>query len=329
MRVLTLLPLLFLVACSQEAEEAPAVPAESADPVVVYATYEDRDALPTFLAAFSEDTGIPVTVRHGEVETIVQDVLESRVTPYADVVLLPSVNDAWLLAEEGALRPIPGEYDSIPDSLKDPDGFWIAVSVNDPVVVSRKFADEQPYTQGVLELAEPQYNGRVCLSSSTLRTNQNLIAAMIQSLGQREAELTARGWVANSGGAIQPSENEMMDAMVAGRCDIGWSSIAAISRFMEANPESAQMLEIGAKSLTPFAFDIEAVGINRHAENTEGAAQLIDWMANAETLERFSEAMATGLPPTNYAQFPLQISASRLASLNEDAVKLAERARYR
>jgi hypothetical protein len=69
-------------------------------PVVVYAAYQDKTYLPDLFREFTRATGNLVIVRNGTVPGIVDDVLQDRVVPPADVLLTPSVSGVWRAAEE-------------------------------------------------------------------------------------------------------------------------------------------------------------------------------------------------------------------------------------
>src|SRR5210317_723766 len=119
---------LTLTACERPTNE-PAAPESRPEPVVVYASYEDENYLPSLFAAFTRETGIPVTVRHRPEQQIVDEVIEKRGSPPADVLLTRSVHGIWRAADEGALRPLQSETVSgfAPGWLRDPDGYWTAI----------------------------------------------------------------------------------------------------------------------------------------------------------------------------------------------------------
>jgi len=123
--------ILVLCACEKPAV-APVEPESRPEPVVVYASYADEDYLPALFAAFTRQTGIPVTVRHREERQNVSEVIEKRGSPVADVLLTSSVHGIWLAADEGALLPLQSEEipDVVPDWLRDPDGYWTATAVS-------------------------------------------------------------------------------------------------------------------------------------------------------------------------------------------------------
>ena len=130
-----LLGALALCACERPAPETAGETAQP-EPVVVYASYEDQEYLPSLFAEFTRESGIPVSVRHRPERQIVSEVIEKRGSPPADVLLTRSVHGIWRAADEGALRPLLSETVSglVPGWLRDPDGYWIATGF-DPIEV--------------------------------------------------------------------------------------------------------------------------------------------------------------------------------------------------
>lgn len=305
-----------LVACTpQPANEK----ARVAEPIVVYAAYEDKTYLPQLFSEFSRETGNIVTVRNGTVPGIVDDVLQNRVSPPADVLLTPTVVGVWRAAEEGELRPIysPSMNDNVPVALRDPDNFWVAVSVRHANILydADQFAaaDVASYEQ----LAEAGFRGKLCLSSSALSVNRSVIAVMMRKLGARDTELAVRSWVANL--ALPPfeAEEELLGALESGACAVG---------ILSSNVAQAADSKLTAAVLHDLYSAAEAIGITRHARNPEGAAALVDWLLQESVQARHAVARSA-LPVTDSVEIghPLIV----VASGDEEARRLAERARYR
>ena len=307
--VLLLLPMLaILAACSSE--QVPQRDPE-APPVVVYSAYEDTSYLPALFKAFTDETGIPVVVRHRSDEANLADMTAKSGTQPADVLMTKSVWSIWSAADEGLLRPLPTEAAAlgIADGLRDPDGLWVALTVRE---VGIQVADGVDMPPGFLELADPAYEGAVCLSTSAIHQNRVLIAHLIRNFGARETELAVRGWIRNL--ALPPFESEdaMQKAFGEGRCGIA-------VRVGPNNP---------AFQSSASLMDIEALGIGRHARSPDDAATLIDWMLSDAFLSRHSN-IANGLPASADAFRQLEdFNMAAIGFLYEDAAKLAERARW-
>jgi iron(III) transport system substrate-binding protein len=324
-----LLASLALCACEQPAPESRA-PATRQEPVVVYASHEDENYLPSLFAGFTRETGIPVTVRHRPEQQIVSEVIEKRGSPPADVLLTRSVHGTWRAADEGALRPLQSETisDLVPVSLRDPDGYWTAIGFSAVDVVCGTGSDGDCQAVAAYEdLANPEFKGRLCLSSSSLATNRTLIAGLIDDHGVRPAELIVRGWIANL--ALPPYETEesLLQAVAAGTCAVAVASGRALHEL--GGPAAAAVWP------QPGYIDVTAAGIGRHARSPDAARRLVEWLVDRDA--QSAQYAATGLRPVNPAvtahpfEFPAPAAPRHVgtAGLYEsDAARLAERARW-
>jgi iron(III) transport system substrate-binding protein len=327
-----LLLAVLLAGCSAD-EPAVQLPA---DPVVVYASYADKTYLPARLSRFTRETGVAVIVRHAGREAIVDDLIADEIKPPADVIITRSVRGVTRAADEGALRPIPQQTipDSIRGSLRDADGFWVALAYRVPVIVYDTRVGDLPVPASLEALAGEHYRGRLCLSSADNLVNRTVIATLINERGVRPAELLVRGWVANLVTTDLDDEAELLQAIESGRCAVGIASSTAFLHATQGNADSttAAVMPAGA------GIDVEAAGIGRHARNPEGAAALVAWLLGDEFQREHSAATlqspasdavrdrAAGLVP--FDRTAISAGATDIAWADEDAVRLAERARF-
>lgn len=324
-----LLVVLALCACDGPAMDTARETARP-EPVVVDASWEDENYLPSLFAEFTRDTGIPVTVRHRPEDQIVSDVIEKRGAPPADLLLTRSVQGAWRAADEGALRPLQSEQvtGTVPGWLRDPDDYWTAIGFSPARVVCS--VDRQGDCDAVdayEDLGKAEFRGRLCLSASSLAVNRTLIAGLIAAHGVRPAELIVRGWVANLALPPHDSEAVLLQAVEAGSCGLGVVSGVEIQAF--GSPT------IAATWPQPGYFDVMAVGINRHARSPDAARRLAAWLVGNQA--QAAQFAAIGLWPVNptVATDALGSPApeggrnAAVFGLHEaEAVRLAERARW-
>jgi iron(III) transport system substrate-binding protein len=309
---------LLLGACSDE-RPPPAAPAE---PVVVYTSHADRNYLPQLFEAYTEATGVAVIVRHAEPDAIVDDLIENAITPPADVLLTPTIRGAFRAAEEGALRPLFSETieGRVAAPLRDPDGFWVALTYRDPVIAFDTDRFDAADVATVDALADPRFRDQLCLSSSSLSTNRTVIAGLIDKLGVREAEVVVRGWVANLARPVFATEDALWLATANGDCGVSLLSKLG-AKWVENSPIAESWL---VTPQLPYS-DVEAVGIGRHARNPEGARALIEWLLGDAVLQR--HAASTAAQPAT-AGYPGDRNVGFAAARDEEARLLAERARY-
>jgi iron(III) transport system substrate-binding protein len=303
--------ILLVVACSRDAPP----PEPPREPVVVYAAYEDKAYLPRLFEAYTDATGVAVIVRQGLPGSIVDDVIANEISPPADVLMTPSVLGVYRAAEEGALRPMASAVvdERVPPGLRDPDAFWTALTYRLAALAYRDEALGDPGPLDPASLADPSYRGQLCLSTSDDSINRLLIASLIRRLGAREAEIAVRGWVANLARPVFATGAELREALRDGTCGIG---IIA-----DGGAEAG----LRVRHLVPAVADVEAIGIARHARNPEGALGLVEWLLGTDVQER--HAAVVGARPA------IELdegggNAGDLAWLEQDAARLAERARY-
>jgi len=271
------------------------------EPVVVYAHGEETSGLTERLAAFSDDSGIPVTVKYGDSAALTNDVINNQGSPPADVLLTASVGDIWRAADQGALRPIrPAALDGVPEFAKDPDGYWVAFDTYLAAIGMAKNVLSGP--RDYASLANPEFRGQVCLSSPATPISRAVIADLIAERGAKEAETVVRGWVRNL--ALPPfqTEEKLIDALRAGDCGLGIFSSAY---------KSEGIKRYGPR---PSSYNIEGLGVARHARYPESAHLLVGWLVKQETNPMHDR---TGR------------NIGVVGLLDEDARLLAERAGYR
>jgi len=254
-----LLAALLLVACGGAKE--PQGPS-----IVVFASENDPAGLPTLLAEFTDDTGIPVVIEWGSSADNADRLTKKSGRP-ADVLITDNAVDIWRASEEGALRPITSdELTVVASHLRDPDKFWAALH-HRFIAIAISPAAEIQTAGGYDDLGAASYNGKLCLSSIENSVNRALIAMLIEDHGLKAAERLVRSWMMNLPLPTFDTEEQLADALESGACHYGIISTSVLSK--------GSMKMVGP---VPLYADISAIGVGRHAAQPERAQQLVDWL---------------------------------------------------
>jgi len=306
------------------------------EPVVVYAAFEDDANLRELFETYTEETGALVIVRRGEPVSIVNDLIENRISPPADVLMTQSVTGVWRAAEEGALRPLYSESvgEQSPAWSHDPDDLWFGTGFRTAVIVGDTDAIAEAELADFAALAEQRFAGQLCLSSSANEVNRTVVAMMIESMDVRPAELVVRGWMQNLAKPVVQTEAQVIAAIRAGDCRFGIVSGTAFAVAMANDPQAKISVVTPA---TTFAA-IDGIGVARHAHNPDGAAKLVEWLFSIDVQEKMALQNLT-YPANSSAAHddtldpagPESVSPKNvgLVAWHEvAATKLAERARY-
>jgi len=324
-----------LAACNQA--PATAATAVRSEPVVVYAAFEDDTYLQDLFAEYSEESGVLVIVRRGESAGIVDDLIENKISPPADLLVTQSVTDIWRAAEEGALRALYSDFVRERSSAwsRDPDDLWFGLSYRTAVIVHNTAGLAGEGVPDFAALAEPRFANALCLSSSANAVNRTVIAMLIETMGVRPAEIAVRGWIGNLALPVFDTEAQLIAAIDAGSCRFGIASSTAFAAAMRADPRP------GISVLPPDTTyaNIDGIGVARHARNPDGAVALVEWLfsTDAQSAHAKQSLMYPANTSAKYANTldaagPENVSSKNVGLVawhEEAAAKLAERARYR
>ncbi|OWY58874.1 hypothetical protein B7486_77620, partial [cyanobacterium TDX16] len=126
--------------------------------------------------------------------------------------------------------------ENVPAGLHDPDGAWWAITTRLRVpVVSTERVDEGSVTS-YEDLADPAFEGRVCLRTSNNEYNQSFVADLIAKRGEDGARELLESWMANDP-EIMNSDGEILGAMAGGDCDVALVNHYYLARSLEEDPD--------------------------------------------------------------------------------------------
>lgn len=238
--------------------------------IVVYADEAAREErIEEMFAEFTAETGVLVTPKFGASAELTDAIIAKQDSPRADVLLTAGAADIWRAADNGALRPLDdATLQIVRPALRDPDRYWVAATAHVPfIIVSASAAPIRLDTPD--DLGRQEFEGRLCLSTSSLPGNRALLAALIESNDNRTAERMIRRWVRNL--AVPPLETEaqLVDAVRSGKCQLGVTT-------MSGRIESLSQPWPGAG---PRSLHIDGVGVARHASDADAAQRFVAWIA--------------------------------------------------
>ena len=156
----------------------------------------------------------------------------------ADIYMTVDAGNLAIAAEQGLFASLdsPVLDAAVPSELRDPDGFWYALSARARTIVystERLSTDEIPTTYE--ELAELQWKDRVCMRNSSNAYTQSLVASMIGNLGYNSALELVTGWADNS--HIMSNDVILLNSIRDGRCDVGISNHYYLARKLAEDPD--------------------------------------------------------------------------------------------
>jgi iron(III) transport system substrate-binding protein len=311
-----------------------------AAPVVVYSSRQEHLIKPLF-DRFTAETGIEVQFQTGEEGPLIARLAAEGANTYADILYTVDAGNLWSAASRGLLAPLHSEIleSHIPAHLRDPEGRWFGLSVRARTIVYAKDRVDPATLSSYEALAEPQWQGRLCLRTSKKVYNMSLVATLIERLGLEQAEALVQGWVANLAAPVFSSDTLVIQAIAAGQCDVGLVNTYYLGQELQKQADYPVGLFWANQGSSGVHVNVSGAGITTHARNPAGAQRLLEWLAGAEAQYLFSElnlefpadpaiapvALVQGWGP--FRQDTLNVEAA--GRLQAEAVKLMDRAGYR
>lgn len=305
-----------------------------------------EDLIKPIFERYTRETGTQVRYITDKEGPLLQRLHAEGASSPADILLTVDAGNLWQATQMNVLQAIDSKIlqANIPAALRDPGNQWFGLSIRARTIVYHTGRVKPAQLSSYEALSTPAWKGRVCLRTSKKVYNQSLVAMMLAELGEQRTEEVVRGWVSNLAAAPFASDNEVMDAIVAGRCDVGLVNTYYYGRMVRDKPELPLKLfwpnqSLAKGQLGGVHVNVSGAGVTAHAPHREAAVKFLEWLSARE-----AQALFAGMNleyPVNPAVQPDAITANwgrfrqdgiNLAEAGKrqaDAVRLMDRARYR
>jgi iron(III) transport system substrate-binding protein len=260
----------------------------SAD-IVVYngrSQYGDEQAF----KAFEKQTGLKVELRGGTAPELFERLRREGAETPADLLVTTDLANLWRAKEAGVLEPVdtPALRSQVADGLHDADGAWWGIStrIRTPMRSTQRVPADA--VTSYEDLGDPRFKGKLCLRTSNNEYNQSFVADRIAKHGEAETEELLRSWMANQP-RVLGSDVDVLDAINAGRCDVGLTNHYYLGRKLKDRPDfpvaPAWPDQDGAGAHT----NLSGVGLVKGSEHRAAAVRLMEFLTAREAQEAIVE----------------------------------------
>ncbi len=322
-----------------------ATPAMAEEVNIYSARHYDSDQ--ALYDAFTEKTGIEVNVLEGDSDQLIQRILlEGQIGP-ADILMTVDAGRLWRAEQEGIFQSVESEVltERLPDAMRHPEGKWFGFSQR----VRAIFYNPETVEPGALtsyeDLADPRFEGRICIRSSNNIYNQSLLASLIAHHGVEEAEAWAQGVVDNFARQPEGGDTDQILAVASGECDVAVANHYYYVRLLKSdNPadrEAAEKVEILFPNQDGRGahVNISGAGVVAGAPNPENAVRFLEFLASDEAQTIFAsgnhefpvvDGVEVGEVLTSWGDFRKDtLNVSELGENNPEAVRIFDRVGWR
>ncbi|PID66683.1 MAG: iron ABC transporter substrate-binding protein [Gammaproteobacteria bacterium] len=271
-----------------------AVGMASAD-VNVYSYRQEFLVKPIF-DQFTQETGIKVNtifLKKGLAERVKR---EGKDSP-ADVIMTVDISRLQELVNEDIVQPISSETieKNIPAKFRGDK--WLALTTRARAVYSSKdrvgkLGDDFDY----LDLAKPEWKGKICTRSGKHPYNLSLIAAMIANHGKEKAKTWLQSVKDNLARKPQGNDRKQVKAIKEGICDVSLGNSYYFGKMItnEKHPEQKEWaasvyINFPNQNTTGTHMNVSGVALAKFAPNKAEAMQLVDFLTGDKAQAMYAE----------------------------------------
>ncbi len=286
--VTTLVALLAVAGCSSD-DDGPSI--------VIYNAQHEQ-LIEELAPVFTEETGIEVELRNGkDLELSAQLVAEGDASK-ADVFLTENSPAMSQVERAGLFAELPSDIVSpIPAQFRPTSGLWTGFVARSTVLVyNTDLVDESELPASILDLAEPEWAGRISFSP-TGADFQAIVAGVLALEGEDATRAWLEGIKAN--GTVYDGNNVVLESVNSGESEVG---IIYHYYWYRDQEESGEVSDNSAlhffRNQDPGAFvSVSGAGILASSDNKTDAEKFIDYLT--------SEAGQQGLADSYALEYPL------------------------
>lgn len=320
--------------------------ADDAEDITVYSARKEELIKP-LLDQFSEQSGVEVnliTGNYGDLQKRLE--VEGSATP-ADVYITVDAGRLQMAKAAGLFQPIESEFisENVPAENFDVDRQWVSLSERArPVYLAKEGSVKPEDIKTYADLADPKFEGKLCIRSSANIYNQSLMASILHHEGEAAAQAWAEGIVNNMARKPTGGDTDQILAVAAGQCDIAVANHYYYARLLNSdNPDDvAEAKKVilhwvnQGEDQRGNHINVSGAGITKASDNPEQALALIEFLLSPDAQTWYAETnneypvMEEGELSEELqrlGEFKAdELNLSILGELNAEAVRIMDRA---
>ena len=279
-----------------------------ADEVNIY-SHRQPELIQPLMDAFSAETGIAVNIAFVDKGMAERLTAEGDRSP-ADLVLTVDIGRLIELVKADVIQPVDDKVltANIPAEYRDPDNQWFGLTTRARVVYASKARVKPGEITTYEDLADPKWQGRICMRSGLSDYNVALTAAYLLHHGADETTAWLTGLKANLAHRPTGADRDQVKSIWAGECDIAVGNTYYIGQML-SDPEESQYADAVRIDFPVFEgggthMNVSGVALTKAAPNKAAAIKLMEWLASDEAQKIYAE--------TNH-EFPVKPGVARSA----------------
>ncbi len=288
-----------LAACGQRPNERQSAgTGDAASEVTIYVS-TDRVFSEPILRAYEQKTGVKVNAVYDTEETkstgLANRLLAEKNNPQADVFWSNEPVRTLVLRQRGTLAPYKSpSAEGIPDTFKDPDGYWTGFSARSRVIAyNTNLVKPEEAPKSIYDLTDPKWKGQVAIADPRFGSTSFHVAALYVELGDESADEFFRKLKANDV-KIVPGNSVVRDLVARGEVKAGLTDTDDVNVALEDKQPVAMVFPDREGIGVPIMPNM--VSLIAGAPHLEAGKKLIDYLLSPEVERMLAESEAVQIP---------------------------------
>ena len=277
-----------LSACTGDDDDGPSITIYNA---------QHEELLDEIIPGFTEETGIDVELRNGDDFELANQLVQEGSASPADVFLTENSPAMSLVDSEGLFAPLDAKtLSQVPARYAPDNGHWMGFAARSTVLVyNTDLVDVDELPDSILELAEPQWKGRIAFSP-TGADFQAIVSAVLELEGEQATEEWLDGLADN--GTVYDGNDVVMQSVNSGEVDVGVIYHYYWYRDQEEsgdNSSNSQLYFFGNQD--PGAFvSVSGAGVLESSDDQDDAQRFVEYLSGEQGQQALADSYALEYP---------------------------------
>lgn len=268
-----------------------------AGPDITVYNAQHEELIAEIAPGFTEKTGIDVKLRNGDDFELANQLVQEGDASPADVFLTENSPAMSLVDSRGLFAPLDQRtLAQVPEQFSPSNGHWMGFAARSTVLIyNTASVSEDELPASILELAEPQWDGRVAFSPSGADF-QAIVSAVLDLEGEAATAAWLDGLAAN--GEVYDGNNVVMEAVDAGEVDVGVIYHYYWYRDQQESGENSSNSSLYFfDDQDPGAFvSVSGGGVLASSEKQDDAEKFVRYLSSVEGQQALADSYALEYP---------------------------------
>lgn len=268
--------------------------ASAAQEVNVY-SYRQPFLIEPMFKEFTKETGIKVNVKFSKKGLAEKLQQEGEYSP-ADVVLTSEFSRLIEVVDKDLVQPVDSKVieNNIPAQYRDSEDEWFALTIRSrSVYSSRDRVGRLPAEFDYMDLAKPEWKGKICTRSGKHPYNVALVSSIIANHGEAEAKEWLEGVKANLARKPQGNDRAQVKAVKEGLCDLAIGNSYYLGKMVNDEKQKswaeAVYINFPGQKANGTHVNVSGMAMAKYAPNKENAQKLMEFLTSDKAQHMYAE----------------------------------------